>query len=716
MNNSAKTLDSQQTHRDSILIINGTHLKQTEMVERLQQSGYALAFARGQRQALELIGLNRFDLVLLPIQPNPGRSAGLLREIRQRIDSKHLPVIVLNHHEEKHLFEAFQGGANEVIETPINLPLALLRIQAQIRRKHSEEALKESQERFTLAVAGSKDGIWDWNLKTGRVYFSPRWAAMLGYKPEDIGSDSEAWFGRIHPLDLGRVRTEFDAHLSGQTLYLESWHRLLHSDGLYRWVYARGLASQKENEKPTRVAGSLSDITESKMADALTGLPSWQLFMDRLGRSVERAKRNSNYLFAILFLDIDRFKVVNDSLGHVMGDQFLIALSARIQSCLRPGDSVSRMGGDEFALHLEDIKHFSDATLVADRIGESLKCPFHINGQEIFASASVGIALSVTGYERPEDLVRDAELAMYRAKASSTGSYEMFDTQMRARTLERLQVETDLRHAVERGEFENFYQSIVCLKTGRINGFEALVRWNHPTHGLVLPAEFIPLAEETGLIIPLGEWVLREACHQMGFWREQFPECLPLTISVNLSSRQIRRPDLVEMVERALRDSGFPADLLHLEITESILMENTESSLTKLFRLREMGVHLSIDDFGIGYSSLSYLHKFPVATLKIDRSFINEIGPEAKKLEFVRTIVSLAHHLNLNVVAEGVEQEMQADQLRLQGCEFAQGYYFSRPVNRQATMELLAQEGKGKRGRRKRSPVGKPVRSLRRQL
>jgi diguanylate cyclase (GGDEF)-like protein/PAS domain S-box-containing protein len=692
MDPSAMNLGSQQKHRDSILVINGAYLRRTHMAERLAQCGFSLIFARGTRRAYELIDREEVGLVLLSLQPSPGKRAALLQEIRRRSGSNSLPIIVLCQHPGKHLSEVFQWGASEVIETPVNIPLAILRIQAQIQRRQSEENLREIQERFALAVAGSKDGIWDWNLKTGKVYFSTRWASLLGYKTEDIGNDPETWFGRIHPLDVDRVKIEFDAHLSGQTPYWESEHRLLHSDGFYRWVFVRGLAAQEENERPTRVAGSLSDVTEYKMADALTGLPNRLLFMDRLGRSVERAKRYSSYLFAILFLDIDRFKVVNDSLGHAIGDQLLIALSARIQSCLRPGDTLARMGGDEFTLHLEEIKHFRDTTLVADRISESLKSPFQIKGQNIYASVSIGIALSVTGYDRPEDLLRDAEMAMFRAKASCQGSYEMFDTKMRARAQERLKLEADLRHAVERGEFENFYQPVVCLKTGRTKGFEALVRWNHPTQGLVYPAEFISLAEETGLIIPLGEWVLREACLQMSTWSQQFPECFPLNMSVNLSGRQILRIDLVEMVKRTLGDSGLSPDVLNLEITESVLMENTESSIMKLTRLREMGVNLSIDDFGTGYSSLSYLHRFPVGTLKIDRSFIHEIGPETKKLEFVHTIVSLAHHLNLTVVAEGVEEAMQADQLRLQGCEYGQGYYFSRPMSRQATMELLVQE------------------------
>lgn len=683
-----------QTRGNSILVINDDNLKKTELAECLAQEGFSLTFASGIRRVLELIHRERFDLALLSLQHDSGKGAALLQKIRQLNDPLSLPVIVLCHQPVNQLSEIIQWGANEVIETPVDIPLALFRIQAQIERRQSVEALKETRERFTLAVAGSKDGIWEWNVKTGKVNFSPRWAGILGYKPEDIGNDLEAWFGLIHPLDRGRVKSELEDHLSGQTPFWESEHRLLHRDGFYRWVYARGLAAQEENENPRRVGGSLSDITENKMADALTGLPNHLLFMDRLGRSVARAKRHSDYLFAILFLDIDRFKVVNDSLGHAIGDQFLIELSARIQSCLRPGDTVARIGGDEFTVHLEEINHFRDATLVADRISESLKCPFQVNGQELFGSASIGIALSGTGYDRPEDLLRDAEMAMYRAKAACRGSYEMFDAKMRAQALERLRLEADLRHAVERGEFENFYQPVVCLKTGRTKGFEALVRWNHPTQGLVYPADFISLAEETGLIIPLGEWVLREACLQMSLWRQQFPKCFPLNMSVNLSGRQIQRTDLVEMVKRTLWDSGLPPDLLNLEITESILMENTDSSIMKLSHLREMGVQLSIDDFGTGYSSLSYLHRFPVGTLKIDRSFIHEIGPQTRKLEFVRTIVSLAHHLNLNVVAEGVEEALQAEQLRLQGCEFGQGYYFSRPITRQATMDLLSQEAK----------------------
>jgi diguanylate cyclase (GGDEF)-like protein/PAS domain S-box-containing protein len=423
--------------------------------------------------------------------------------------------------------------------------------------------------------------------------------------------------------------------------------------------------------------------------DTLTGLPNRALFLDRLGRAMERAKRIEQGQFAVLFLDLDRFKLVNDSLGHTLGDQLLIATARRLELCLRSMDTVARQGGDEFAILIEDAEAVEAVARVADRIQSELALPFDLGGHRLFNSASIGIVLSATGYERPEEVLRDADVAMYRAKVGGKARYEVFDSAMRNRAIARLDLENDLRSAVERQEFRVFYQPIVSLDSSRISGFEALVRWQHPRRGLVSPAEFISVAEETGLIIPIGQWVLREACRQIHQWQAQFPTILPLTISVNLSAKQFTQPDLKRQIEEILQETGLDASSLRLEITESVIMEDSEVATNMLSQLRTLGVQVLIDDFGTGYSSLSYLQQFPIDTLKIDRSFIGKMAAEGNGSEIVRTIMLLAREMGLQVVAEGVETSEQLAKLKAFGCDYAQGYFFCRPVEQQAAETFI---------------------------
>lgn len=444
------------------------------------------------------------------------------------------------------------------------------------------------------------------------------------------------------------------------------------------------------------------DITKRKQAqkqllhntlhDELTGLPNQAFFMERLRLALERAKRREDYLFAVLFLDLDRFKVVNDSLGHIVGNQLLIAISRRLEAVLRSVDMVARFGGDEFTILLEDIENISTIIQVAERIQQELALPFKLNENEVFTNASIGIALSSPNYNQPEHLLRDADIAMYRAKTLGKARYEMFDTTMHHRAVVLLELETDLRRAIRREEFRIYYQPIVSLVSGRIIGFEALVRWQHPARGLVFPIEFIPVAEETGMIVFIGQWVLYEACRQMHTWHAQFPTTSPLMISVNLSGKQLTQPDLIEQIDQVLLHTGLDARSLKLEITESVVIDNTESAITMLLQLRALNIELQMDDFGTGYSSLSYLHRLPINTLKIDRSFISNIGIAGENLEIVRAIVTLAHSLNMDVTAEGIETVEKLAQLRALQCDRGQGYFFSQPLDSKAVEVLLATE------------------------
>lgn len=425
--------------------------------------------------------------------------------------------------------------------------------------------------------------------------------------------------------------------------------------------------------------------------DDLTGLPNRDLFLKQLRSVIADTKLHKSALFAVLFLDIDRFKVVNDSLGHQMGDQLLVSATSRLKSCLRNTDTVARVGGDEFAILLKDILDVRDATRVADQLQRELALPFRLNRQDIFTSVSIGIALNQAEHEyQPEELLRDAHTAMYRAKTLGIARHEVFSTGMRVQVVKRLQLETDLRRAIEQQEFYLHYQPIVSLKTGRIAGFEALVRWQHPQHGFVSPAEFIPVAEETGLIIPLGKWIFQEACRQLSIWQEKFPTDPPLTLSVNLSGQQFSQPDLVEYIEQTLKNTGLDGRSLKLEITETVAMNDIESTIALLLRLKSLNLRLSIDDFGTGYSSLSYLHRFPVDTLKVDRSFVSRMEDTGEDAAIVQTIVMLGHNLGMDVVAEGVETAAQRAKLEMLNCEYGQGYLFSKPLDSKAAAALLS--------------------------
>jgi diguanylate cyclase (GGDEF)-like protein/PAS domain S-box-containing protein len=565
-------------------------------------------------------------------------------------------------------------------------------------RKQAEEAMRKSEEQFRLTFEMAPIGMAITTLDGKLERVNQSLCDALGYTKEELLQLTFAQIGHPEYVELG-VALEKKL-LQGQESNFQIEQRYLAKDGKIVDALLKVVVVRDEYGNALHFNNQIVDITERKkmerqllhdaLHDALTGLPNRALFMDRLTQQLKKSKQQENYQFAVLFLDLDRFKVVNDSVGHLVGDRLLVEFARRLESCVRPTDTVARLGGDEFTILLENIKDVAETTIVAERISEVLTIPFNLQGYELFATTSIGIALSFNDYENPEDILRDADLTMYSAKEQGKARYEVFDKSMHERALNRLQLETDLRRGIERHEFLIYYQPITSLVTGQLSGFEALVRWQHPERGLISPGDFIPVAEETGLILPMGNWLLQEACQQLKTWQLKYPLDSPLKISVNLSAKQLIDPRLIEEIDRILQETGLEGKFLKLEITESILMDNIETATKMLLDLRNRKIQLSIDDFGTGYSSLSYLHRFPVNTLKIDRSFINEMESKEENSAIVRAIVTLAHMLNMDVVAEGIENSSQLAQLKLLKCELGQGYLFAKPLTKEEAEVLIA--------------------------
>ncbi|MGA2237311.1 MAG: EAL domain-containing protein [Terriglobales bacterium] len=574
--------------------------------------------------------------------------------------------------------------------------------------------LAERDQLFQLISENADDMIALVDSDGRRLYNSPAYHKVLGYSPEDLKTTSS--FEQIHPDDRPRVLEAAEkARQSGRGERME--YRIRHKDGSWRTLESTACAIRNARGQTDKLVIVNRDITERKRAeemlahnafhDGLTNLPNRALFLDRLQHALTLSKRQSNYKFAVLLIDVDEFKIINDSLGHSAGDELLIQIGQRLRDSVRRADTVSRprvsgapdslanddtlarFGGDEFAVLLDDIRDPIQAVRVAERVQAELASPFLVNQQEIVISASIGIASSITPHTQAEDLLRDADIAMYRAKRAGKARCEVSDTAMHANAVKRLRLETDLRKALDQGEFRVYYQPIVSLQTGKITGFEALSRWQR-SESIVPPIEFIPVAEEIGLIVPMNRQLVREACQHLRSWQSEFPSTPPLTMSVNVSSKEFAQPDLASEIRKSLDQTGVDPSCLQLEIIETIAMGDAEKSGHVLAHLKALGVRLSIDDFGTGYSSLSRLRRIPVDTLKIDRAFISNMESDPENREIVRAIIMLAHNLGLKVVAEGTETEEHINLLKKLNCEMVQGYFYSRPADGQAMSKLLA--------------------------
>lgn len=710
----AQKLQAQTIQYQVVLVeSNATNLSLLQSMLRRLGNVNPIIFMDPQ-EALAWCEINHPDLILVDYSLPLMDGIEFISLFRKLSGCELIPLVMISAVYDKDvLFRALEQGANDFLTKPVDRYELLARTRNMLTLRESQlkianqtalleseieratADLKHSEERYALAARGANDGLWDWDLTGEKVFYSFRWKAMLGYEENDISSKPDEWFKRVHPSDIDQLQVDIGAHLQGATDHFENEYRIRHRDGSYKWVLSRGLAVRDDFGQATRFVGSQTDIHERKNAeqrllhdafhDNLTGLPNRSLFIDRVNQGFARKER-----IAVLFMDLDRFKYVNDTMGHKAGDELLIVLARRLERCCRAGDTTARFGGDEFTILLTNVQDDQEVQNFANRLLQEVGELVTINGHEIFPTLSIGIAISSDGhYTRAEELIRDADIAMYKAKENGKGCFALFDEAMRSEAVSMFKLEANLRRAIERQEILLYYQPIVDLKTGYIAGFEALMRWDNPNHGIVSPDEFIPLAEETKLIVPLGQWALRQACIELAHWLRLFPDRPKFFMTVNVSGKQLEGRDFTQDLLPVLNETAIEASLLKLEVTETIIMDDPDAAEAMLRHIKSLGVNLAIDDFGTGYSSLSYLHRFPFDTLKIDKSFVEKMLESEKHFDTVKIITMLASSLGMNVVAEGVEDERALGKLRELGCTYGQGYLFSRPVTSDKIIKML---------------------------
>lgn len=682
---------SSGTSERRLLLVDDEEHTRLGLSRRLIRHGYAVDTADGGQDALDKLMRDSYDLVLLD-QRMPGMSGiDVLKLLRATYSALELPVIMVTGVDENEVMvKALDEGASDYVVKPVEMPEMTARIETQLARA---KAARRNQARSVEApqLAPYGNAVWDWDPLTGVTQYSAGWAEIAGCSLEELGEGLDEWLDRIHPQDLVRVRKELRAHFEGDEEVFRSEHRLRRNDGTYRWIACRAVALRDTGRQLLRLAGAIADIEERKVLDPLTGLSNRSQLLDRLA---EALRANPNAMWAVLLLDLDDFRILNEQEGHEVADQVLIEVASRLRDALRRSELdgpcvLARMGGDEFAVVVRCERGDRDVGQLASELLQCFDDPVPAGEESLEVSACVGAALNSED-STPDQMLQDAGQALVKARQCGPGSWKVFDLGWREGGHMRAILARDLRHAVERDQLVAVYQPKVDLSAGAIAGFEALLRWRHPEFGLIAPADFIPVAEETGLILPAGEWILRQACRQMKAWQQKLGSVADaLGISVNLSARQLSDPNLLGMVRRVLAETELHPGALALELTESTLIEERDTARAVLGDLQRMGVGLMLDDFGTGYASLSYLNVLRFDVLKIDRSFVARMENDADSCAIIRTILSLARELRMGVVAEGIETAEQARMLRELGCNMGQGFLFSKPVEARDAEALL---------------------------
>jgi diguanylate cyclase (GGDEF)-like protein/PAS domain S-box-containing protein len=658
------------------LVVDDERLNRLVLMRILESEGVEALAASSGKEAIEIIERESIDLVLLDISMPEINGFAVLERIRRKADESSLAVIMVTASSDReHVLRSFDIGANDFVTKPIDAGVTLARVRTQLKLLSAQRALRESEQRYALAAKGANDGLWDWNLETGHVYFSSRWKTMVGLEPETQIASTDAFWSRIHPNDVKRAREEMDRHLSGESEHFEVELRVRHSRENYRWMLCRGMGVRNPKGNVVRIAGSLTDITEGKVADALTGLPNRLMFGEQVSRAFELYRCQKSHRF------VDNFKSVNDNYGHEAGDRLLISLANRLLVATSPFDVViSRLGGDEFAILARGIKDTQQGETLASKILNEVTQPITISDTETFLpTISIGISLVSDRCAAADDLLREADMAMYQAKSHGKRCCRMYDPAMHERVKHRLNIEGELKQALKNDEFLLYYQPIVSLEDGSIESVEALIRWQHPTKTLMAPDAFLPIAQECGMGHEIGEWVLHQACRQLRQWSDLGIVNESFTIDVNISTEEAIRGRLVETVRKATDSTGVQPSRLRVELTESSIMEDTHAVVRTLQQLQALGVRVAVDDFGTGYSSLAYLHQFPLELIKIDRSFVKHMVIDSTSM-VIDAIHGLAQGFGLRTVAEGIETSEQLRRIKACGCEYGQGYFFSQPA------------------------------------
>ena len=695
-----------------ILIVDDNPTNLEVMSEALVDAGYEVAIATSGERALLQIPRSQPDLILLDIMMPGIDGFSTCQRIKEDLGLTEIPIIFMTAiADEDNKVRGLELGAVDYITKPFQEREVLARIATHLHLKKTEHLLRRSEERLESILNSLEEVVWSMTYDPlNFIYLNPALEEVFGRSMKDFMENPELWFEMIYPDDQNLVQEAFAGLSKDDAMELE--YRIINQKGLVRWLRVRAQcreditlqvhhAGTVRQATPLRIDGIMHDISDRKQFetrlihdahhDDLTGLLNRKFFITQINDKLSALKASEIPQFAVLFIDLDRFKKINDSLGHHIGDLLLKSMAHILSDILRPKDIIARLGGDEFTLLLENIRTSEDAIRVAERIHKRLSNPLTLGGNLIYTSASIGILMATEDYSNAEELLRDADIAMYQSKKRGKAGWEVFNQSMYIDSVKQLEIERDLRQAINTPQIQLYYQPIIQLTSQKLLGFEALVRWVHPERGMVSPMDFIPIAEESGLIEPLGEQILWQACRQLQTWQAEFPTAQDLKMSVNLSSKQLQTEDFIDLIDRVMSETNISGKHLKLEITETILMKNHQSVQQLFQKLLERNISLSLDDFGTGYSSLSYLHRFPLNELKIDRSFINRIETDSQGSEIVKTITTLAKTLDMDVVAEGVETEAQLEYLDRMECRIVQGYFFSKPLPSKEATEWVVE-------------------------